>query len=224
MQAEELREENEQQQSDLNAWAEWHQVDQTEVEEAAASQPALRTSFNRSTSYPCSCSVLSWQPLGTTRERMSNPTLAMEGSCPATLLWGQVVQIARQQHRNWLLPTPAQRASQLDCYHRPSVGGHNASRVAHASVARQSKLNISGHAEGNHHCAGLFFMILQTHLPSEPSARVDGLATKNAPLRPARTFKDALATSRAWRQQVLTVVTDVGGNPEPLQRFTTLKT
>ena len=49
MQAEELKEEIEQLQSDLNAWAKWHQVDQTEQEEAAASAPvdpqpaALRT-------------------------------------------------------------------------------------------------------------------------------------------------------------------------------------
>ena len=49
VQAEELKEENEQLQADLNAWAEWYQVDQTEQEEAAASAPvdpqpaALRT-------------------------------------------------------------------------------------------------------------------------------------------------------------------------------------
>ena len=39
VQAEELRDCIEQLQSDLNAWAEWYQVDQTEQEEAAASAP-----------------------------------------------------------------------------------------------------------------------------------------------------------------------------------------
>ena len=67
-------------------------------------------------------------------------------------------------------------------------------------------------------------MTFQTYLPSEPSARVDGLATIEAPLKAARTFSDALTTLRTWRQQVLTVVTDLGGNPEPLRLFTSLKT
>ena len=69
----------------------------------------------------------------------------------------------------------------------------------------------------------LLFITFQTYLPSEPSARVDGLTTIEAPLRTAKNFQEALSTLRNWRQQVLTVVTDLGGNPEPLKLLSSLK-
>ena len=65
----------------------------------------------------------------------------------------------------------------------------------------------------------LLFITFQTFLPSEPSARVDGLNTVETPLKAARTFSEALNTLRAWRQQIITVVTDLQANPEPLQAF-----
>ena len=78
--------------------------------------------------------------------------------------------------------------------------------------------------KGNTTIRGLLFLTFQTHLPSEPSARVDGLTAIEAPLRAARNFQDALSTLRTWRQQALTVVTDLGGNPEPLKLLSSLKT
>ena len=36
---------------------------------------------------------------------------------------------------------------------------------------------------------------------------------------PAKNFNEALTTLRTWRQQILTVVTDLQGNPEPLKLF-----
>ena len=70
----------------------------------------------------------------------------------------------------------------------------------------------------------LSFITFQTYLPSEPSARVDGLTTIETPLRAARNFQEALSTLRNWRQQALTVVSDLGGNPEPLKLLSSLKT
>ena len=61
--------------------------------------------------------------------------------------------------------------------------------------------------------ADILFLTLQTLLPSEPSARVAGLSAIEAPVRPART-----------RQQILTVVHDLKGNPEPLKLLNLLKT
>ena len=72
--------------------------------------------------------------------------------------------------------------------------------------------------------ADLLYLTFQTYLPSEPSARVEGLATIEAPVKPARTFGEALSFLRSWRQQVLTVVNDLGGNPEPLKLLSTLRT
>ena len=43
-------------------------------------------------------------------------------------------------------------------------------------------------------------------------------------LRPARTFNEALSFLRSRRQQILTVVHDLKGNPEPLKLLNSLKT
>ena len=64
--------------------------------------------------------------------------------------------------------------------------------------------------------ADLLYITFQTFLPSEPSARVDGLADIEAPVRPSRTFAEALSFLGSWRQKIMTVVNDLGGNPEPL--------
>ena len=56
----------------------------------------------------------------------------------------------------------------------------------------------------------LLFITFQTYLPSEPSARVEGLTTVEAPLRASKNFQEALTTLRSWRQQVITVVNDLG--------------
>ena len=58
------------------------------------------------------------------------------------------------------------------------------------------------------------YLTFQACLHSEPSARVEGLATIEAPVKPARAFGEALSFLRSWSQQVLTVVNDLGGNPE----------
>ena len=71
--------------------------------------------------------------------------------------------------------------------------------------------------------ADILFLILQTHLPSEPAAQVDGLSSIEAAVRPACAFSEALSFLRSWRQ-ILTVVHDLKGNPEPLKLLNSLKT
>ena len=78
--------------------------------------------------------------------------------------------------------------------------------------------------KGANTVADLLYLTFQSFLPSEPMARVEGLATIEAPVKPSRTFSEALAFLRSWRQQVLTVVHDLGGNPEPLKLYSTLRT
>ena len=68
----------------------------------------------------------------------------------------------------------------------------------------------------------LYFTFL-THLPSEPSARVDGLAEIEAAVKPARIFAEALAFLHSWRQKIVTVVNDLSGNPEPLKLLGSLR-
>ena len=49
--------------------------------------------------------------------------------------------------------------------------------------------------KGTNTMADLLYLIFQACLPSEPSARVEGLAPIEAPVKPARTFGEA----RSWR-------------------------
>ena len=53
---------------------------------------------------------------------------------------------------------------------------------------------------------------------------MEGLATIEAPVKPARAFGEELSFLRSRRQQVFTVVNDLGGNPEPLKPLSTLRT
>ena len=53
---------------------------------------------------------------------------------------------------------------------------------------------------------------------------MEGLTTVEAPLRASKNFQEALTTLRSWRQQVITVVNDLGGNPEPLKLLSSLRT
>ena len=75
--------------------------------------------------------------------------------------------------------------------------------------------------KGANTVADLLYLTFQT---LSPRLGVDGLATIEAPAKPARTFGEALSFLRSWRQQVLTVVNDLGGNPEPLKLLSTLRT
>ena len=72
--------------------------------------------------------------------------------------------------------------------------------------------------------ADLLYLTLQTYVPSEPIARIVGPATIEAPIKPSRTFPEALFFFRSWRQQVITVARDLGGNPEPLKLYGALRT
>ena len=78
--------------------------------------------------------------------------------------------------------------------------------------------------KGANTVADLLYLTFQSFLPSEPIARVEGLASIEAPVKPSRTFSETLAFLRSLRQQVLTLVHDLGGNPEPLKLHSTLRT
>ena len=58
--------------------------------------------------------------------------------------------------------------------------------------------------------------------PSRPTCHRN--TTVEAPLRASKHCQEALTTLRSWRQQVITVVNDLGGNPEPLKLHSSLRT
>ena len=150
-------------------------------------------------------------------------------SASAVQLWHNAVALAKAAHQQWTMMAPSQRALQTGL---PSTG--------HALPAQLSVLEAIMRSDLCNHClpekiqslaiqkgantvADLLYLTFQSYLPSEPTARVEGLATIEAPVKPSRTFSEALSFLRSWRQQVLTVVHDLGGNPEPpqtLQHFT----
>ena len=148
----------------------------------------------------------------------------------AASFWAQVVGLARQQHNWWLSLSPAQRATYIGL---PTTGQsiplqlpilEATMRAELLNGALPERVTSIAMQKGTTAILDLVFLTFQTFLPSEPSARVDGLSTIEAPLKAAKNFQEALTTLRTWRQQVLTVVTDLGGNPEPLKLLSSLKT
>ena len=164
-------------------------------------------------------------------EWIQKTTIALNTwSQAAASFWVQVVNLARQQHNWWLSLSPAERATHLGL---PTTGQTIPLQLPLLEATMRAELLngvlperviTSAMQKGNTTILDLLFLTFQTYLPSEPSARVDGLTAIEAPLRAARNFQDALSTLRTWRQQVLTVVTDLGGNPEPLKLLSSLKT
>ena len=167
----------------------------------------------------------------TINEWLQKTTLALNTwSFSAVQLWHQAVNTARQAHQQWTSLAPSLRALQTGL---PSMGNAlpmqlsvleatmRAELLNHSLPDKVSSLAVQKSAST---VADILFLTLQTYLPSEPSARVDGLTAIEAPVRPARTFNEALSFLRSWRQQILTVVHDLKGNPEPLKLLNSLKT
>ena len=150
-------------------------------------------------------------------------------SSSAIQLWHHAVGLAKGAHLQWTLMAPSQRALQTGL---PSTGNSlppqlsvleatmRADLINQCLPERVQSLAIQKSATT---VADLLFLTFQTFLPSEPSARVDGLADIEAPVRPSRTFAEALSFLRSWRQKIITVVSDLGGNPEPLKLFGSLR-
>ena len=148
----------------------------------------------------------------------------------AATFWAQVVGMARQRH-NWRLSlSPDQRAMHIGL---PTTGQTIPLQLPILEATMRAELlnnvlpervQTTSMQKGATTVLDLLFITFQTYLPSEPSARVEGLTTVEAPLRASKNFQEALTTLRSWRQQVTTVVNDLGGNPEPLKLLSSLWT
>ena len=150
-------------------------------------------------------------------------------SIEASNFWNQPVNTARHQHNWWLSLAPQDRAMHIGM---PTSFQALPTQVPVLEATMRAELINSVLPEkvtsmamqkGAHKVPELLFLTFQTFLPSEPSARVDGLNTVETPLKAAKNFAEALSTLRTWRQQVVTVVTDLKANPEPLKLFNSLK-
>ena len=148
----------------------------------------------------------------------------------AATFWAQVVGMARQRHNWWLSLSPDQRAMHIGL---PTTGQTIPLQLPILEATMRAELlnnvlpervQTTSMQKGAMTVLDLLFITFQTYLPSEPSARVEGLTTVEAPLRASKNFQEALTTLRSWRQQVITVVNDLGGNPEPLKLLSSLRT
>ena len=148
----------------------------------------------------------------------------------AATFWAQVVGMARQRHNWWLSLSPDQRAMHIGL---PTTGQTIPLQLPLLEATMRAELlnnvlpervQTTSMQKGATTVLDLLFITFQTYLPSEPSARVEGLTTVEAPLRASKNFQEALTTLRSWRQQVITVVNDLGGNPEPLKLLSSLRT
>ena len=150
-------------------------------------------------------------------------------SLEASNFWTQSVNSARQQHNWWLSLAPQDRATHIGL---PTSFQALPTQVPVLEATMRAELINSVLPEkvtsmamqkGALKVHELLLPTFQAFLPSEPTARVDGLNTLETPLKAARNFAEALTTLRTWRQQVVTVVTDLKANPEPLKLFNSLK-
>ena len=151
-------------------------------------------------------------------------------SIEASNFWNQAVTAARSQHNWWLSLSPSDRAAQIGLpttlqtlpLQTPVLEATMRAELINSVLPERVASIVT--QEGTLTVPDLLFITFQTFLPSEPGAQVDGLNTVETPLKAARTFSDALNTLRAWRQQIITVVTDLQANPEPLKLFNSVRT
>ena len=150
-------------------------------------------------------------------------------SIEASNFWNQSVNTARQQHNWWLSLAPQDRAihiglpASFQALPTQVPVLEATMRAELINTVLPEKVTSMAMQKGALKVPELLFLTFQTFLPSEPSARVDGLNTVESPLKAAKNFAEALSTLRTWRQQVVTVVTDLRANPEPLKLFNSLK-
>ena len=121
-------------------------------------------------------------------------------SASAVQLWHNAVAVAKAAHQQWTSMTPSHRALQTGL---PSTGHALPAQLSVLEAIMRSdlcnhclpeKIQSLAVQKGAHTVSDLLYLTFQSYLPSEPIARVEGLATIEAPVKPSRTF---------WRSSVL---------------------
>ena len=124
----------------------------------------------------------------------------------AATFWAQVVGMAGQRHNWWLSLSPDQRAMHTGL---PTTGQTIPLQLPILEATMRAELlnnvlpervQTASMENGATTVLDLLFITFQTYLPSEPSARVEGLTTVEAPLKASKNFQEALTTLRSWRQ------------------------
>ena len=188
----------------------------------APQTPDVGRASTVATSYPAPAQSSLGNPWAATRERMSSATLQVEGACPTSAGLSETSTLPVQRSMGMQSVGAGSVISAQASIAAPSTRSNHASRVAHTGAAR--KVASLATQKGTTTVLDLLFMTFKlTSLLNPAPVLMDWLPLRKR-LKAARTFSDALTTLRTWRQQVLTVVTDLGGNPEPLRLFTSLKT
>ena len=115
----------------------------------------------------------------------------------AATFWAQVVGMARQRHNWWLSLSPDQRAMHIGL---PTTGQTIPLQLPILEATMRAELlnnvlpervQTTSMQRGATTVLDLLFITFQTYLPSEPSARVEGLTTVEAPLRASKNFQEA---------------------------------
>ena len=158
------------------------------------------------------------------REWLQKTAMALNTwSSSAIQLWHRAVGVAKSAHAQWTLMVPSQRALQTGlpstCNSLPpqlSVleATMRADLINQCLPERVQSLAIQKSATT---VADLLYLTFQTFLPSEPSARVDGLADIEAPVRPSRTFCRSARFPQVMETEDHDSGQRLGGNPEPLK-------
>ena len=116
-------------------------------------------------------------------------------SASAVQLWHNAVALAKATHQQWTMMAPSQRALQTGL---PSTGHALPALLSVLEAIMRSHLHNHSLPEkiqslaiqkGANTVADLLYLTFH----SEPSARVEGLATNEAPVKSARTYGEALS-------------------------------
>eukprot|EP00971_Amphidinium_carterae_P204654 4061352-Amphidinium_carterae.1 len=71
--------------------------------------------------------------------------------------------------------------------------------------------------------AEILELLFQRYLPSEPSARIDALTILETPLRPAKSFQEALRSFRTWKELLVVSIQSLHAQPDMLRLYHTIQ-
>ena len=59
-------------------------------------------------------------------------------------------------------------------------------------------------------------------MPAESAVGLDGMSAMEQPLRPPKTFEDAVATLSIWQSKLRIVLHDLDARPEPVRLYSSV--
>eukprot|EP00971_Amphidinium_carterae_P276411 5485023-Amphidinium_carterae.1 len=146
------------------------------------------------------------------------------------MIWQKASHAARNAHKHWCVLTPSQRALSTG-YTKPMFSMTPPLNLSEANIKAEllsdkvlpdTFVNFVV-AKRASTVEDILTLLLQRYLPSEPTARVDALASVETHLKPAKTSQEALTQRRKWKDQLLIVTETLQGRPDIYRLYMALQ-